>query len=73
MKYKKAKVIGFKILKIFDNVQHEVKGTITDESFKILKIFDNVQHFYFQQHDGDSFKILKIFDNVQRHTNFCFC
>ena len=36
-------IIGFKILKIFDNVQP--KGFVLSENgrFKILKIFDNVQ------------------------------
>ena len=35
--------IGFKILKIFDNVQLSTSFLINLSSFKILKIFDNVQ------------------------------
>ena len=35
--------IGFKILKIFDNVQPHVMNLEELYSFKILKIFDNVQ------------------------------
>ena len=36
--------IGFKILKIFDNVQQINNNNGIDNGFKILKIFDNVQH-----------------------------
>ena len=35
--------IGFKILKIFDNVQLDLDFTSILIRFKILKIFDNVQ------------------------------
>ena len=36
-------LIGFKILKIFDNVQQIFRADLRGFCFKILKIFDNVQ------------------------------
>ena len=57
---------SFKILKIFDNVQHTIKNPTPVHRFKILKIFDNVQQKSTQQNYKNGFKILKIFDNVQR-------
>ena len=34
---------SFKILKIFENVQPDLKSMLILSSFKILKIFENVQ------------------------------